>query len=221
MRYFKHSLLFAFGIGFILVGLTFIIYFQLHHGSDPSLIEATFSLIGLGVPLAVQGISGMLGYIRYSKITGASGFLLCLLAILIYVFLYPENWFYPNVSLVATMYAFGLVLVFGGLFAEVVQRIVEGKRTTVTEVFKEEKEDVTFIEPAKFEPEIEIKDFDLDVKFGAGRIGKVIKVKDNVDYDASMLNRVKEGKLEIKMKDDKITEISKILRSMKERMGKD
>ncbi|RLI85952.1 MAG: hypothetical protein DRP01_05210 [Archaeoglobales archaeon] len=218
MRYFRYSLTFAFGIGLLLIGLTFITYFQLRYTSNPFLIEITFSLIGLGVPLTVQGISGMFGYVRYSKLTGIVGFSLCVFAVLSFLILFPENWTYPNVSIVATAYAFGLVFTFGGLFAEVVQRSIESREKT--EEVKEEIEDLTFFEPVNLEPEITIKDFDLNVK-GVERIGKVIKVKDNVEYDASLLNRVREGKLEVRMKDKEISEISKILRDMEDRIKRD
>ena len=228
MRYFRYSLLFAFGIGLTLVGLTFIIYFQLHRGSDPTLIKVTFSLIGLGVPLAVQGIAGMFGYVKYSKVTGIFGFTLCILAILSFLYLYPERWIYPNISLVATAYALGLILVLGGLFAEVVQRIVESRmievKTAKTAEVNLEEIDRGFIEPVKIpESEITIKDVDVKVEFSkpVERIGKVVRVKDNVDYDANILSRVREGKLEVRVEDKEISEISKILKSMEERMKKD
>ena len=232
MRYFGGTLTFVVGLGLIVLGLVFIVYFELHYGSDPTLVKVTFSLIGLGAPLAIQGIAGMLGYVRYSRVTGISGFILCVLGLTAFLWLYPKDWYYPNVSFVATIYGLGLILVFGGLFAEVVQRIIESKPIVVSkEATKRlsetsEIDTSTFLEPVKIpEPEITFKDVEVgDVKFGKalnGRIGKVVKVKDNVDYDASLLNRVKDGKLEIKVKDDEISRISEVLKDMKGRMKKD
>ncbi|ADB57811.1 DUF7139 domain-containing protein [Archaeoglobus profundus] len=233
MRYFSNTLIFVVGLGLIVLGLVFIVYFQLHYGSEPTLVKTTFSLVGLGVPLAVQGIAGMLGYVKYSRATGLSGFLLCVLGLLAFLYLYPKGWIYPTISIVATIYALGLILVLGGLFAEVVQRIIESKPVTVSrEISKKasgetpEFDESVFLEPVKFpEPEITFKDIETgDIKFGKalnGRIGKVVKVKDNVDYDATLLNRVKDGKLEIKVKDDEISKISKILKDMESRMKKD
>ncbi len=226
MKYFRSTLMFSAGIGLLIVGLVFILYFQLHYGSDPTLVKVTFSLIGLGVPLAVIGVSGMFGYVKYSKITGISGFLLCAIGVLSFTLLYPENWFYPNVSIVATLYALGLVTLFGGLFAEVVERIIETRVERRVEREGDEVEEVKFVEPVAIpEFEISIKDVDVgDVKLSKtldGRLGKVVKVKDNVDYDASMLNRVKEGKVEVKVKDDEISKISEVLKGMESRMRKD
>ncbi len=233
MRYFGGTLTFVVGLGLIVLGLVFIVYFELHYGSDPTLVKVTFSLIGLGTPLAIQGIAGMLGYVKYSKITGILGFILCVLGLTAFLWLYPKDWYYPNVSFVATIYGLGLILVFGGLFAEVVQRIIEFKPVVVSkEVIKRLSEtsetdthESTFLKPIKSESEITFKDVEVgDVKFGKalnGRIGKVVKVKDNVDYDASLLNRVKDGKFEIKVKDDEISRISEVLKDMKGRMKKD
>ncbi len=232
MRYFGSTLTFVVGLGLVVLGLAFIIYFQLHYGSEPILIKITFSLIGLGVPLAIQGIAGMLGYVKYSKVTGLLGFILCVIGLTAFLWFYPKSWFYPNVSFVATIYALGLILVFGGLFAEVVQRIIETKPIVVSKETTKKASEVpkidegVFLEPVKIpEPEITFKDIEVgDVKFGRalnGRIGKVVKVKDNVEYDASLLNRVKDGKLEIKVKDDEISRISEILKDMEGRMKKD
>ncbi len=232
MRYFGGTLTFVVGLGLIVLGLVFIVYFELHYGSDPTLVKVTFSLIGLGAPLAIQGIAGMLGYVKYSRVTGISGFILCVLGLTAFLWLYPKDWYYPNVSFVATIYGLGLILVFGGLFAEVVQRMIESKPIVVSkEATKRlsetsEIDTSTFLEPVKIpEPEITFKDVEVgDVKFGKalnGRIGKVVKIKDNVDYDASLLNRVKDGKLEIKVKDDEISRISEVLKDMKGRMKKD
>ncbi|WP_457549266.1 DUF7139 domain-containing protein [Archaeoglobus sp.] len=232
MRYFEGSLAFVVGLGLIVLGLVFIVYFQLHYGSEPLLVKITFSLIGLGVPLAIQGIAGMLGYVKYSKVTGILGFVLCLMGLTAFLWLYPKNWIYPNVSFVATIYALGLILVFGGLFAEVVQKIIEFKPIVISkETAKkvremQEVEEKTFLEPVSVpESEITFKDVEIgEVKFGkalSGRIGKVVKVKDNVDYDVSLLNRVRDGKLEVKVKDDEISKISEILKDMEGRMKKD
>ncbi len=223
MKYFRYSLVFSFGLGLILLGLAFIIHFQLHYGSNPFLVKFTFTLIGLGVPIALHGVSGMLGYFRYSKVAGVVGLTLCLTAIVLFLVLYPKDWYYPNVTFVATLYAFGLISLFGGLFGEVVQRIVESR----AEEKRRESldfEEVKFVEPVEVpESEIVAKDFDYNVEFGplGERIGKVVKVKDNVDYDADMLNRVKDGKREVKVKDDEISEISRILKDMESRMKKD
>lgn len=225
MKYFRYSLVFSFGLGLILLGLAFIIYFQLHYGSNPFLVKFTFTLIGLGVPIAFHGISGMLGYLKYSKVAGVVGLTLCLTAIVLFLILYPEGWYYPNVTLVATLYAFGLISLFGGLFGEAVQRLVE--RGYGAEEKREESldfEEVKFVEPVEVpESEIVAKDLDYNVEFGplGERMGRVVKVKDNVDYDADMLNRVRDGKKEVKVKDEEISEISRILRDMKSRMKKD
>jgi hypothetical protein len=230
MRYFTSSLVFASGIGLIALGLVLILVFQLHYGSEPLRVEIVFTLIGLGVPIALQGMTLMLGYRKYSRITGIIGFALCLIALVLFVVLYPKDWYYPNVSFVATTYALGLIMVLGGLFAEIVQNIIERRQVEKPKwqaVEEPEIKDEKFLEPVKvpeLEFELSIKDVKEDVKFGraleSGRVGKIVKVKDDINYQAETLNRVQHGKLEVKVKDDEIADISKTLKAIESKMTK-
>jgi len=232
MRYYSSSLTFAFGVGFLILGLVLIVYFQLHYGSEPLKVELSFSLIGVGVPLIISSVNRMLGYTKYSTPTTIAGFALCLIAISLFVTIYPEKWYYPNVTFVAVLYALGLITLFGSLFASVVEKIIESRREVATPPktrptqtdFETKIEDTIFLKPVKVpESEIRFKDVEERVQFGkaleSGRIGKVAKVKDNISANVESLVRVREGELRVKVKDDSIAEVSKTLKAIEERMG--
>jgi len=241
MRYYSASFIFAVGVGLLILGLTLMLTFQLHYGSEPFKVEITFGLIGISIPIIVHGINMMLGYRRYSMFVTILGFILSLSAVGAFITLYPENWYYPNITYVAVVYALGLIMLFSSSFAEAVVRIIESSAKTIKkivihergEVAKKSEEELPPLE-AKFafptkveEPEIALKDITIpsDLKPGKAlekpRIGKMVKVRDEVDSNAERLIRVREGELKVKKTDSDILEVTKALKSIEERMGKE
>jgi len=242
MKYYSASFIFAVGVGLLILGLTLMVTFQLHYGSEPFKVEITFGIIGISIPIIIHGINVMLGYRRYSMIVTILGFTLSLLAVGAFIMLYPENWYYPNVTYVAVVYALGLIMLFSSSFAEAVVRIIESSARTIkkivihersSEVAKKAEEELPPLE-AKFafptraeEPEIALKDITMppDLKPGKAlekpRIGKMVKVKDEVSSYAEKLIRVREGELKVKKTDSDILEVTKALKSIEERMGKE
>jgi hypothetical protein len=236
MKYYSASFIFAVGVGLLILGLSLIVIFQLHYGSEPYKVEITFSIVGISIPIIIHGINMMLGYKRYFKITTILGFVLSFVAVLAFVAIYPEGWFYPNVTYVAIVYALGLILLFSSSFAEAVVKVIEtsvktAKKIITTETAEKEVEETLvdtepFVEPITFkEPEIIIKDISTeDIKLGKAleqpRVGRIVKVKDAVTREAEELVRVKEGELKVKKTDSDIFEAAKALKSIEERMGK-
>ena len=184
----------------------------------------------------------MLGYKRYSMFITLLGFVLSLSAVGAFVLLYPENWYYPNITYVAVVYALGLIMLFSSSFAEAVVRIIESSAKTIKKIVihergseaikKAEEElpplDTKFALPTKSkEPEIALKEIEIppDLKPGKAlekpRIGKMVKVKDEVGREAEKLVRVREGELKVKKTDSDILEVTKALKSIEERMGKE
>ncbi len=241
MRYYSASFIFAVGVGLLILGLFMILFFQLHYGSEPFKVKVTFTIIGVAVPIIVYGLSQMLSSRRGSKVIATFGFALSILAVILFDFYYPEEWYYPNVTYVAIIYALGLITLFGSSFADAVERIIESSSKTIMKVIHHERveekpkstEELPPLE-AKFafptnveEPKLEIKDITIpsDLKPGKAleksRVGKIVKVKDEVGKEAEKLVRVKEGELKVKKSDSDILEVTKALKSIEGRMGKE
>ncbi|AEA47600.1 DUF7139 domain-containing protein [Archaeoglobus veneficus] len=229
--YYTPSLLFAIGVCLLFIGLLLIGLFRLNRRSEPFEVELTFTIVGLAVPLALYGINAMYGFRRYKPATLA-GFAATISAVLLFIVLYPENWYYPQVIYVAVLYALGLVLFFSSSFAEAVMRIIEGTktiRTTYTERKKLEKKidtDIDYEEAKIIVPKFEDSALDLkivepkaDIKVGKvlqERRGRVVKIKDTVP-EANELIKVSTGKLRIKKAEvNDVNEASKILKMLEE-----
>ncbi len=244
MRYYSASFIFAVGVGLLILGLCFIVAFQLHYGSSPVLVKVTFCLIGVAVPLVIHGINMMLGFKRYSLTATLLGFALSIGAVFLFVYLYPNQWFYPNVTYVAVLYTVGLIMLLSGAFAEAVVSVIEKGTKTIKKVIVHERVherfekpkpkeeslpplDAKFAHPTRVEPEIEIRDVSLPPDFKPGkalekpRIGRMVKVKDHVSSDAEKLIRVREGEFRVKKADTDILKDTKALKSIGERMGKE
>ncbi len=243
MRYYSASFIFAVGIGLLILGLFMIPFFQLHYGSEPFKVKVTFTIIGIAVPIVVYGLSQMLSSKRGSKIIATFGFAFSIFAVLLFDYYYPKDWFYPNVTYVAVIYAMGLITLFGSSFADAVERIIESSSKTIMKVIHhhektEEKPKPTteelppleakFAFPTKAEgPDLEIRDISVPPDFKPGkalerpRVGKMVKVKDEVGKEAEKLVRVRKGELKVKKSDSDILEVTKALKSIEGRMGKE
>jgi len=240
MRYYSASFIFAVGVGLLILGVSFIVAFQLHYGSSPALVKVTFCLIGVSIPVIIHGINAMLGLKRYSLTATAAGFSMSILAVILFLYLYPNEWYYPNVTYVAILYAAGLITLLSGSFAEAVVNVIERSTKPIKKVIvhrkveeaKPKSEEIPPLEakfayPAKVEPEIEIKDISTPPDFRPGkaleqpRIGRMVKVKDHVASEAEKLIRVKEGELRVRRVDEEILKDTKALKSIGERMGKE
>jgi len=226
MKHYKASFIFAVGLALIILGLCMVIIFQLHYGSEPYKVKITFLTIGISIPLLIYGINMMLGYGKHLRILTFSGFLLCVIALIAFLILYPENWFYPNVTYTITIYALGLIILFSSSFAEVITKLIESRKgRDKDKIDVTTTEEPTFITPAKFEePELEVIDIKVDLKPSKSlkdeRLGKVIKIRDKIDFEAEKLIRVSKGELKIKKIDKDIDQVAKALKSIEEKMNK-
>ncbi|HIP63128.1 MAG TPA: hypothetical protein EYH04_03315 [Archaeoglobus profundus] len=224
MKHYKASFIFAVGLGLIILGLCMIVIFQLHYGSDPYKVKITFLIIGISIPIILHGINMMLGYGQHLRILTISGFLLCIIAIIAFLILYPENWFYPNVTYTITIYALGLIILFSSSFAEAITKFIESRKSKgVVDVVTTKEH--TFVTSFKFEePELEVSDIKIDFKPSKSledeRVGKVTKIRDKIDLEAEKLIRVSKGELKVKKTDKDIKQVTKALKSIQEKMSK-
>ncbi|HIP57991.1 MAG TPA: hypothetical protein EYH00_01630 [Archaeoglobus profundus] len=226
MKHYKASFIFAVGLGLIVLGLCMIVIFQLHYGSDPNKVKITFLTIGISIPIVIHGINMMLGYGQHLRILTISGFLLCVIALISFLMLYPENWFYPNVTYTITIYALGLIILLSSSFAEAINKFIESRKSRDIDVINvTTTKKNTFLTPAKFEePELEVADIKIDFKPGKSleyeRIGRVTRIRDKIDLEAEKLIRVSKGELKVKRTDEDIEEVTKALKSIEEKMSK-
>jgi len=151
---------------------------------------------------------------------------LCVIALISFLILYPENWFYPNVTYTITIYALGLIILLSSSFAEAINKFIESRKSRgsdIIDVTTTKKN--TFLTPTKFEePELEVADIKIDFKPSKSleddRIGRVTKIRDKIDIEAEKLIRVSKGELKVKRTDKDIEEVTKSLKSIEKKMSK-
>ncbi len=239
-EYYLPSLIFAVGVFLVVIGLALIAIFQINRYSNPTQIEVTAVIIGLAIPLALYGVNAMYGFKRYRLATVAA-FILTTLAVVLFVAMYPNYWYYPQVVYVALLYAIGLVLFFSSSFAEAVLRLLE--KTPVIEIKREKPAPTTYAEKKKLKKEIESEidlesakliepDFDklLDIEIVEPKLdfevgvalkdrnyrGNVVRVKDNVP-EAEELRKLKEGGKRVRKKEvEEVDDAAKVLKMIEE-----
>jgi len=206
-EYYLPSLIFAVGVFLIVIGLTLIAIFQINRYSNPLQIEVTAVIIGLAIPMALYGVNAMYGFKRYSPATIAA-FVLTTLAVVLFVAMYPEYWYYPQVVYVALLYAIGLVLFFSSSFAEAVLEI-DLESAKLIEPDFDKVLDIEIVEPkADFEVGVALKD-------GNYR-GNVVRVKDSVP-EAEELRKLKEGGRRVRKKEvGEVDDAAKVLKMIEE-----
>ncbi len=235
-EYYLPSLIFAAGVFLIVVGLALVAIFQINRYSSPLQIEVTAVIIGLAIPMALYGVNAMYGFKRYRPATIAA-FALTTLAVVLFVLMYPQYWYYPQVVYVAVIYAIGLVLFFSSSFAEAVLRLLEKapgievkREPTYIEKkkLKKEIEHEIEIEEAKLiEPDldklldIEIVEPKVDFEIGsalkdANYRGNVVRVKDTVP-EAEELRKLRENGKRVRKKEvGEVDDAARILKMIEE-----
>ncbi|RUM33390.1 MAG: hypothetical protein DSY33_04625 [Archaeoglobus sp.] len=237
-EYYLPSLIFAAGVLLVVVGLALIAIFQINRYSSPIQIEITGVIIGIAIPMALYGVNAMYGFKRYRPATVAA-FVLTSLAVILFVLMYPEYWYYPQVVYVALIYTIGLVLFFSSSFAEAVLRLLE--KTPVIEVKREKPS--TYAEKKKLKKEIESEidmesakliepdfdrvlnieivepktDFEVGVALKSAEYrGNVVRVKDSVP-EAEELKKLKEGGRRVRKKElNEVDDAARILKMIED-----
>ncbi len=105
------------GLVFCITGLLFAMVSRLSRNSDPEVILVVCSLLGAGVLLVLAGIS--IAGIHQSLSRSYSfiaGIFLSAAALTVFVFSFPDNWLYPEVSYVIISYSLGIFLLLINIF---------------------------------------------------------------------------------------------------------
>ena len=137
--YYLASLVFLAGLLLSVTGIAFSIYVNLSRISEPGEIRLAFGLIGAGLAITLAGLNMMIRFrSEYSVYVVIAGFLLSLAAIAGFISIFPDLWYYPNVSYVVAAYTLGIALLVGNSFANVVLNLIE-KKPVMREEFSPEE----------------------------------------------------------------------------------
>jgi hypothetical protein len=222
--YYLASLVFLAGLLLSVTGIAFSIYVNLSRISDPGEIRLAFGLIGVGLAVTLTGLNMMIRFrSEYSTYAVIAGFLLSSAGIAGFIFIYPDLWYYPNVSYVVTAYTVGIALLVGNSFANVVLNLIEKKPVMREEFSPEEIEkEVERVIDESMRRIIEFSDSGLrfrDVDTAGFRLGRTFDEKrgemrvigDSVP-EVEALRLLKTGTIEV---DDKeIDTDSKLLKEV-------
>jgi len=125
--YYIGTLLFVSGVILLALGGVFVIMFKIHYGSSAKLILQTFTLLSVGLLLVFMGINLMIKQKKKGYFVFGIGSLLSMLAIALFILNYVNNWYYPLVSYVLTLFLMGFLLLIGNAFGNVTVWLIENK----------------------------------------------------------------------------------------------
>ena len=198
LSYYLGSVFFMVGIALLAIGVAFIMIFKIHYNSLPEEILLTAVFMGVGITLILTGINLMLRQTKYGYgIVGGSA-LMSLSALSLFVYAYPDKWYYPFISYVFSLFVAGFLVLMGNAFATVTLKMIGNRFESV--VGKEKKAEVKIYTDEEIERDIEEAtrksvdaaidklDFTLtdskDLTLGASCTkvrGNIVRVKDDID----------------------------------------
>ena len=212
--YYVGSLIFGTGIASLFIGIALVMIFTLHSKSDPEEIILTTVFVALGIALILIGINIMMRHTKYGKYIVIVSSFLSLIAVLIFVVSYYNNyWYYPLVSYVIAFYAVGFSMLLGNAFANITVWTIRGKSEVATsgrdtgKIYTDEEierdiEEATrkSMELVASELQFEIGDSDLkNIKVGEAFYesrGMVTRVKDDIDESLILEHAISPGETE-------------------------
>jgi hypothetical protein len=190
------SLVFGAGIALLAVGISIVILFKIHYGSEPEEILISIFFTSLGVSLTPFGLNIMMRQTKYGyPIVCVSSFM-SLLAISVFTFTYPHSWFYPLIGYTLALYVFGFLTMVGNAFINVALRVIEGSSESIDleekkiksytdEEIKKDIDEALRSSTEIIASELQFKIDETDnVKLGKafnGNCSTVIRVKDDID----------------------------------------
>jgi len=198
LSYYLGSVFFMVGIALLAIGVAFIMIFKIHYNSLPEEILLTAVFMGVGFTSILTGINLMMRQTKYGYgIVGGSAFM-SLSALSLFVYAYPDKWYYPFISYVFSLFVAGFLVLMGNAFANVTLKMIGNRFESV--VGKEEKAEVKIYTDEEIERDIEEAtrksveaavnklDFTMsdakDLTLGASCTevrGSIVRVKDDID----------------------------------------
>lgn len=212
--YYVGSLIFGTGIASLFIGIALVMIFTLHSKSYPGEIILTTTLVAIGIALILIGINIMMRHTKYGKYIVIVSSFLSLIAVLIFVVSYYNNyWYYPLIGYVIAFYAIGFSMLLGNAFANITVWTIRGKTEIATsgedkgriytdEEIQRDIEEATrkSMELAASELQFEIGNDDMkNMKVGEAFYesrGTVTRVKDDMDESLTLRHTINPGETE-------------------------
>ncbi len=130
--YYIGSMLFIIGISLVVIACGSVLYFNIHYGSEKEIIFHTITFFGIGFSLTILGINLMIRQKTKGYIFIAISSFISLIAIILFMLNYRNNWYYPIISYILVLYITGSLILIGNLFANVILSIIEKKAEPIT-----------------------------------------------------------------------------------------
>ena len=146
---------FIIGVILCVVGVALYLIWKLSFASGSHKISIVVTMIAVGLPLILAGVSAVLKVekMAYSTVFLSLGIALSLIAIVIFHMYYPENWHYPLIFYAVIPYMIGILSLIVNVFLSA--KIEEDERIGIIgEVNRLEKELEEIHERAKEKEEI-------------------------------------------------------------------
>ena len=210
--YYLGSALFVVGIVLIILGSSFIIFFQIHYSSEPEKILNTIISIATGMILVLIGINLMIKQMKKGYAIIVASAVISSLAIFLVYKNYFYNFYYPLVSYIFVLYIIGFLALLGNAFASVIVWIIgnrpdyqikgeEKPRLYTDEEIQRDIDEATkkSIEVAVDELRIELEETPSDILIGKSAPktpGNIIRVKDNINEVLSLKQTLNPGATE-------------------------
>ena len=212
--YYVGSLIFGTGIASLFIGIALVMIFTLHSKSYPGEIILTTTLVAIGIALILIGINIMMRHTKYGKYIVIVSSFLSLIAVLIFVLSYYNNyWYYPLISYVIAFYVIGFSMLLGNAFANITLWTIRGKTEIATsgkdkgriytdEEIQRDIEEATrkSMELVASELQFEISNSDIEnIKVGEAFYesrGTVTRVKDDMDESQTLRQTISPGETE-------------------------
>ncbi len=101
------------GIFLLLIGLVSILLFQVHYETEAMIIIPIVILISISIIFMALGVNWSHNKESKSRILTAIGLICTMSSMVLFVFNFDHNWYYPLISYIITFYILGLVLIMG------------------------------------------------------------------------------------------------------------
>ena len=126
--YYLGSMVFIIGIVFLILGSALILFFRLSYTSELQEILLTIIPIALGTILILLGINLMMKQSRRGYAILAISLIAAAASMILFVRIYENNWYYPQVYYVFGLYVTGFLLLLGNTFAGSILYIIKSNK---------------------------------------------------------------------------------------------
>lgn len=207
--YYVGSVIFAAGIALLSIGAAIVMVGRVHYGSSPEKIFISATFMSAGVILILIGINMIMRQTQYGYYIVGLSACMSFIALFVFTYTYPQEWYYPLISYVVALYVSGFLVLLGNAFANVVLWIIQGKPESIIREKGEMKvhtdEEIERDIEEATRKSIEIASGELEFKIGAdtGKIkvgeafhktrGDTTRVKDDINEAKSLMKAINPG----------------------------